>query len=262
MATLFSYIRAVFLMVFIPFWTVFYSCVVIVQLSLGARKAFVVRGISQIWAKWVLIASGVKVKIIGAENLPKDQGFLYLFNHTSHYDIPVIFYASPKFCNFGAKSELFSIPFFGRAIRMTGALEIERSNREKVMRIYRESEKRVAAGEAFALAPEGTRKPGKGTLGDFKSGPFFFAVNSKMPIIPIILVGCELVVKKHSIFINTGKFSRQVIFEILPPIFPDFTKGEEQVNALKEKVHTIMQNRLKEWWSQDPFAGELLEENQ
>lgn len=256
MITVFSYIRAVLLMLFIPVWTVFYSCVVIGQFTLGASKSYVVRGIGQIWAKWLLIFSGVQVEIRGAENLPREQGFLYLFNHTSHYDIPVIFFASPRFCNFGAKSELFSIPFFGRAIRMTGALEIERTNREKVMRIYKEAEARVASGEVFALAPEGTRKPGRGTLGDFKAGPFFFAVNSKMPLVPLILVGCELVIKKHSIFINTGAWRRKVIFEILPPIYPDFTKGEEQVPELKAKAHAIISQRLKEWWSQSPFADE------
>lgn len=243
-------------MVFIPVWTVVYSCVVIAQLWMGINKVRVGRMIGDIWAQWTLIASGVRVRILGVENMPKEKGFLYLFNHTSHYDIPVIFFATPKYCNFGAKSELFSIPFFGRAIRMTGALEIERTNREKVMRIYKESEKRVANGEVFALAPEGTRRPGYGTLGDFKSGPFFFAVNSKMPIVPIILVGNETVIKKHSIFINIGKLRRDVIFEILPPIMPDFEKGEEQVPALKAKVHAVMKARLEEWWSEAPYAEE------
>lgn len=253
---IFAYIRAVFLMVLIPLWTVLYSMVVIVELLAGFKRDTVTYGITKIWGGSVLWMSGVWVRILGAENVPQDKGFLYVFNHTSHYDIPVIFFSTPKFCNFGAKSELFSIPFFGRAIRMTGALEIERNNREKVMRIYRESEKRVANGEAFALAPEGTRRPGFGTLGDFKSGPFFFAVNSKMPIIPIVLVGNELVIKKHSIFINVGAWKRDVIFEILPPIYPDFTRGEEQVPELKQHVHRVMQARLEEWWNQSPYKEE------
>ncbi len=244
-------------MIVIPLWTAFYSIVVIVELFLGMKKETVTYGISKIWAQSTLWMSGVNVRVIGAENVPMDKGFLYLFSHTSLYDIPVIFFATPKFCNFGAKSELFSIPFFGRAIRMTGALEIERSNREKVMRIYKESEKRVANGEAFALAPEGTRRPGFGTLGDFKSGPFFFAVNSKMPIIPIILVGNELVIKKHSIFINVRAWRTEVIFEILPPIYPDFTRGEDQVPELKVQLHKIMKDRLEKWWSEPPYSLEI-----
>ncbi|MCC6138799.1 MAG: 1-acyl-sn-glycerol-3-phosphate acyltransferase, partial [Bdellovibrionaceae bacterium] len=170
---------------------------------------------------------------------------------TSHYDIPVIFYGSPKYSNFGAKSELFNIPVFGRAIRMSGALEIERSNRQKVMRIYKEAELRVANGESFSLAPEGTRRAGFGTLGEFKSGPFFFAVNSKMPIVPMMLVGCEKVVKKHSLFINIGAWKRDVIFELLPPIYPDFEKGEEQIPELKDKVRKIMLTYLEERWKKN-----------
>lgn len=256
MMIVFAYIRAVVLMVIMPLWTALYSIVVIVQLLLGIKKETVTWGIAKIWARSTLWMSGVRVKLIGLENVPMDKGFLYLFSHTSHYDIPVIFFSTPKFCNFGAKSELFNIPFFGRAIRMTGALEIERTNREKVIRIYRESEKRVANGEAFALAPEGTRRSGFGTLGDFKSGPFFFAVNSKMPIIPIIIVGNELVIKKHSIFINVGAWKRDVIFEVLAPIYPDFTRGEEQIPELKNHVHEIMKARLAKWWSEPPYSLE------
>lgn len=235
-------------MIFIPLWTVVYSAFVILQIVMGVEKQKMGRGVGQIWARLLLWVSGVRVQTRGLENMPKDTGFLYVFNHTSHFDIPVIFYGSPKYSNFGAKSELFNIPVFGRAIRMSGALEIERSNREKVMRIYKEAEIRVANGESFSLAPEGTRRPGFGTLGDFKSGPFFFAVNSKMPIVPMMLVGCEKVIQKHSIFINVNAWTTDVIFELLPPIYPDFTKGEEQIPELKDKVHAVMKSYLEQAW--------------
>jgi 1-acyl-sn-glycerol-3-phosphate acyltransferase len=249
MLKLLSYPRAILLIPFIVVWTAFCSAIVIFLLVIGIRKEVVWENwISVVWARWLLWLSGVRVKIVGAEKLPKDRGFLYLFNHTSHYDIPVIFFASPKFCNFGAKSELFSIPIFGRAIRMTGALEIERNNREKVIKIYKQAEKRVAEGEVFALAPEGTRRPGMGTLGDFKLGPFFFAVNSKMPIVPMLLVGCEQVVEKHSVLINWGCWKRDVLFEILDPIYPE-EQNESDIPELKNKVHTIMREALEARWS-------------
>lgn len=248
--TIISYVRAIALMLIVPLWMAVYSAWVILQLLLGVKKETVGWGISKIWAQSMLWVSGVKVDIRGTQWMPRDRGFLYVFNHTSHYDIPVMFFSSPKYFNFGAKSELFSIPIFGQAIRKTGALEIERKNRDKVLRIYKESEQRVAQGEAFALAPEGTRRDGFGQLGDFKMGPFYFAVNSKMPIVPVVMVGCEEVVKKHSVFINVGAWTRTVVFEILEPVYPDFSKGEEQMPELKNKVYSVMQKRLSELWSE------------
>jgi len=247
---LLSYVRAVVLMFVVPVWMAIYSAWVILQLFMGVKKETVGRGISQVWARSMLFISGVRVDIRGTQWMPQQGGFLYLFNHTSHYDIPVMFFSSPKYFNFGAKSELFSIPIFGQAIRKTGALEIERKNRQKVLSIYKQAEHRVAQGEAFALAPEGTRCEGFGVLGEFKRGPFFFSVNSKMPLVPVVMVGCEEVVKKHSIFINVGVWTRTVVFEILEPIYPDFTKGEEQIPALQETVHLKMKKRLEELWQE------------
>lgn len=252
MLKLLSYLRALFLLVFLPLWTIVYSLIVILQLLLGVKKEVIGRGLSQIWSRVILFLSGVEVQIFGLENIPKNSGFLYVFNHTSHLDIPVIFFSSTKYCNFGAKSELFAIPIFGHAIRMSGALEIERSNREKVLRIYKEAATRVSQGEAFALAPEGTRKEGFGALGDFKSGPFYFAVHSKMPLVPVVIAGCEKVMGKESIFVNWGHWKQKVIFEVLPPILPDFEKSEEQIPELKNKVYGVMKMSLDKWWSQ-PF---------
>ncbi|MCB9073482.1 MAG: 1-acyl-sn-glycerol-3-phosphate acyltransferase [Bdellovibrionaceae bacterium] len=250
MLKLLSYPRAFLLIPFIIVWTGFCSAIVLLGLIVGIHKEVIWKyWIRPVWTRVLLVCSGVRVHVKGAEKLPKNVGALYLFNHTSHYDIPVIFFGSPRFCNFGSKSELFSIPLFGWAIRMTGALEIERSNRTKVIQIYKEAEVRVKNGEIFALAPEGTRRPGHGTLGDFKSGPFFFAVNSHMPIIPLLLVGCEDVIKKHSIMINWGRWRTDVTFELLDPIYPD-QSGEAQIPELKTKVFEVMQRSLRERWQQ------------
>lgn len=195
----------------------------------------------------ILLVSGVDVEVRGAHKMPQG-GCLYLFNHTSHYDILVIFAHSPRFCYFGAKSELFSIPVFGSAIRKAGALPIERRNREKVMQVYKDAEKRVKQGDVFALAPEGTRREGRGTLGDFKSGPFFFAVNAQMPMVPLVLIGCENVLSKKALLPNWGVWKQKVVMEILEPIYPQ-GYSEEQVPFLKQKARQEMLDCLQKHWS-------------
>ena len=180
----------------------------------------------------------------GLENVPKDRGFLYLFTHSSHMDVPILFVASPKSFRFGAKSSLFKIPIFGYAIRLSGTLPITREDRTKVMEVYREAEELVAKGEAFALAPEGGRRTTDEIL-EFKSGPFIFAINAKMPLVPVVLSGVDRCLPKKSLLINKDKWTRQVGVKFLPAIetkdipLEDVKKLRAQV---REKMVTEFEN--------------------
>ncbi len=231
---------------FTVLWTLICSVIVLFVIIVTGKKEKAAFASSQIWSRTLLFLAGVEVELRGANNMPQ-SGCLYVFNHTSHYDILTIFSASPRYCYFGAKSELFSIPVFGSAIRIAGALPIERKNREKVMRVYKEAELRVQQGDVFALAPEGTRTKGFGSLSPFKSGPFFFAVNAQMPIVPLVLIGCEKVMPKHALLANWGVWKQKVILEILPPILPQ-GRSEEQIPQLKDKTYQVMSDCLKKYW--------------
>ena len=186
----------------------------------------------------MLILSGIRVEVSGVENLPKDTGFLYLFTHSSHFDIPVMMAHSPRGFRFGAKSELFKIPVFGHAVALSGTLPITREDRKKVMKVYEEAEKRVANGEVFALAPEGGRRTGS-EIKPFKSGPFIFAMNAKMPIVPVILCGVSGVMKKGSIRINSKQWVRTVGMKFLPAMsMEDVTK--ENLKEFRDGVREIV----------------------
>ena len=187
-----------------------------------------------LWSRGLLWCTGVKVKTELEENVPKQGGFLYLFTHSSHFDIPALFTHSPRDFRFGAKAELFDIPFFGRAMVLTGTLPIARGEREKVIEVYRQAEERVKKGEAFALAPEGGRRKTK-EIAPFKSGPFIFAINCKMPLVPVVITGAEQVMKKGSYLINYGQWHSQVKLRFLPPVQTDGLKPED-AKVLKETV--------------------------
>jgi 1-acyl-sn-glycerol-3-phosphate acyltransferase len=153
-------------------------------------------------------------------------------------DIPVLYAYFPRSFRFGAKIELFKIPFFGKAMELCGVLPIDRSNRNKVMQVYENAIARVKKGEAFALAPEGTRQK-EATLGRFKRGPFEFAINAQMDIVPVVLAGAYDVLPKDGVLINVGRWRRKVIVQILPRVS---TKGLtiEQVDGLLENVRSQM----------------------
>ncbi len=241
-----SYPRSLLMVVILPLWTLICSVIVLFMILITGKKEGAAFATSTIWCRTLLFLAGVEVEVRGADNLPK-TGCLYVFNHTSHYDILTVLSASPRHCYFGAKSELFSIPVFGTAMRIAGALPIERKNREKVMRVYQEAELRVQRGDIFALAPEGTRFKGFGEMGKFKSGPFFFAVNAQMPIVPLVLIGCEKVLPKNALLANWGVWKQKVIMEILPPIIP-IGRSEVQIPHLKETTRQAMSDCLQNHW--------------
>lgn len=233
-----TFLRALLLVPFIALHTLFCSVIVISLLLLKMPRKTVDWAIGTLWCGLMVYFSGLKVVLEGAENVPKDSGFLYLFTHSSHLDIPVMFYKSPKSFRFGAKSSLFKIPVFGYAITLSGTLPITRENRKKVIEVYRQAEERVAKGEAFALSPEGGRRRGDEIL-DFKSGPFIFAINAKMPIVPVVLCGVDRSLKKGSILINTDCWSRKVGMRILPAIDVSNIPIEE-VKSFKNQVREQM----------------------
>ncbi len=179
------------------------------------------------------------MQIRGEENWPKGTGFLILFNHTSWVDILVMASGLPGVPRFGAKIELFKIPFFGRAMRTVGMLPIERNNRTKVLHVYKDAQTRAADGEFFALAPEGTRQADR-VLGRFKQGPFLFAVGAQMPIVPIVIAGAREVMPKGSWILNPWSWRRTVLIEILPSC-PTAGRTEVDIPAMQQTVRQAME---------------------
>ncbi len=229
---LLSYPRSLLALVLFPIHTMLCSIgLIIVNLTMKNRPLedkFVIW-----WTTGACRLFGVKVKVVGLENRPPG-GFIYVFNHTSFFDIFTMNGYLGSF-RFGAKIELFKIPIFGPAMRRAGILPIARERREEVFKVYREAEIRIKAGERFALAPEGTRQHSE-RLGSFKSGPFIFAINAKAPIVPVIIKGASSILPKGQIIPNWGVWSRiWSLCTFLPPISPlDYTVDTRP--QLQEKV--------------------------
>ncbi len=185
------------------------------------------------WARTSLWLFGVKVKGHYLDRLPSN-GYLALFNHTSNFDILAVQTLIPRI-RFGAKIELFKIPLFGLAMKASGALEIARSNREEVLRVYAGAKIRMAQGEeCFILAPEGTRQPTE-KLGPFKSGPFLLAIASQCPVVPIAIKGATAIQPKGKKLPNTQKWHATIEVLVGEPI-PTQGLTEESKQDLQNKV--------------------------
>ncbi|MCK6597991.1 MAG: 1-acyl-sn-glycerol-3-phosphate acyltransferase [Bdellovibrionaceae bacterium] len=218
MLDFFAPLRSLVMVAIYPFYTVIASMIsILFNLIFNNRKIdnFIIKW----WARITCIMFNVSVEVHGIEKIPRHTGCLYLFNHTSFFDIWSMSSALPSF-RFGAKVELFKIPFFGKAIERVGVLPIDRQRKETVFRVYEKAKARMQRGERFALSPEGTRQL-EPKLAPFKSGPFVFAIQCQAPVVPVVIRNANLVMSKNSFIPNFKKWSQGIQIEVLDPIWTE-----------------------------------------
>lgn len=188
-----------FFATFIP-WTLF---VIATGVPLSFFSPNYLHAYARHWARLSLALAGVRLTVEGQEHIPKDRAVLYMPNHQSNFDIPALFAGLPGQFRWLAKEELFRIPLFGLAMRRSGYIAIDRSDRKKALRSMAEAAGRIADGTSVVVFPEGTRST-DGTLLPFKKGGFMLALQSQAPIVPVAIVGTREINPKHSRWIRGG----------------------------------------------------------
>jgi len=177
--------------------------------STGNTVHAVVRG----WARSILWISRVRVEINGLAHIDPGRSYIFMANHQSNFDIPVLLGSLTFHTRWLAKAELFKIPIFGRAMRRAGFISIDRSNRESAFRSLKKAADTIRAGTSVLIFPEGTRSD-NGKIGSFKKGGFVLAVDASVPVVPIIIHGTFQVMPKHSLRIRRGP----TVIDILEPV--------------------------------------------
>jgi len=226
-------IRTLFIIAYTVLATVFWGSIVILA-SFINKNGRLPHEIARFWAKSILWASGVKVAVIGFSNLNPASPCIYMPNHRSNFDIPVLqAYLAVQF-RWLAKAELFRIPLFGQAIKRAGYISIDRSNREAAIESLNTAAKMIKAGMSVLIFPEGTRSHDN-TLRPFKKGGFVLALNTGVPIVPVIIHGTGGIMPKKEIQIKPGN----VILEIAAPV-QTANYSKKTRDDLMEKVRSIM----------------------
>jgi 1-acyl-sn-glycerol-3-phosphate acyltransferase len=202
--------------------------------SLISRTGDPVHRIAALWAKSILFVSRIDVTVNGLSNLDPSQSFIYMSNHQSNFDIPVLLACLPVQFRWLAKAELFRIPIFGRGMRAAGYISIDRFNRASAFESIRVAAKKIKEGVSVMIFPEGTRSL-DGNIRPFKKGGFVLAVDSGVPIIPIILHGTRSIMPKGRLRIQSG----HVDMDIQPPME---TSGytRESKDDLMEQIRAVI----------------------
>ena len=131
----------------------------------------------------------IRLRATGAERVPPGRAYVYMSNHQSHLDIPVLYATlpSPTIRMLG-KTELFQIPLWGRGLRAAEFIEVDRSNPAAARKSIEYAARLVTEGVSIYLAPEGTRSR-DGRIGKLKKGGFHLAIGTGASIVPVAVKG-------------------------------------------------------------------------
>jgi 1-acyl-sn-glycerol-3-phosphate acyltransferase len=182
--------------------------------------------------------TGVRVEMLGMEHLDPNATYVFMCNHVSNIDPPLLLPRIPGRTSVMAKQELFRLPILGRAMRMGSLVPVDRGNRDAGIAAVRAAEEVVKQGIHMTIYVEGHRSY-DGKMLPFKKGPFYLAEQCQVPVVPVTISGTHCVMPKGRFSIKPGVVS--VIFH--PPIPPaEFGTRDE----LMEKVRAAINSGLPE----------------
>lgn len=193
----------------------------VVFLGLFDATGKLVYGIGRFWTGAILKIGGVRLKIHGLEHLDSNRAYIFMANHQSNLDIPVLIQSLPKFqLRWVAKKELVLVPFFGWALFFSRHVLVDRSSRENAMASFKKAGEKIAAGISVVFFPEGTRGAGDKLL-PFKRGGFLLAMRTQTPIVPVTINGSGSILSKGDWRIRRGAIEVIVSKPISPERSPE-----------------------------------------
>jgi len=194
---------------------------------------------ARIWGKVAIFLAGVKLEIEDVGKVPTGQPVIFMGNHSSNFDILALYAALPVRFRWIAKKELFTIPFFGFAMRRAGYIPLDRSDGRRALKSMDEAAQLIRSGDSVIVFPEGTRTP-DGNLLPFKRGGFLLAAKAGVPIVPFTINGTARINPAKSIALHKGTI--RVRFS--DPIATTATAGKRRDDLL-ERVREAIEQGLE-----------------
>ena len=189
--------------------------------------------LARVWARVLLAASGVKVRVEGLEHINPGKSYVFISNHLSYMDTPVALAHIPVQFRFLAKRGLFQIPLLGQHLSRAGHIPVPREDpRAAVKTMHRAAEVIQQKKISLLIFPEGGRSR-DGILRPFKEGGAYIAIKAGVPLVPLAMIGTREVLPYGGGIVQSG----EVTLRILKPI-------ETQTLTLKDRAEVT--NELRE----------------
>jgi 1-acyl-sn-glycerol-3-phosphate acyltransferase len=177
------------------------------------RKKIDVR--AQQFASRVLDVLQIDLRVTGGQSLSNTRSYVYLSNHQSHLDIPMLYASLPsRTLRMVAKKELFAFPIWGPGLRQSEFVEIDRNDTDSSRASVLRAATLLEQGVSIWLAPEGTRSR-DGRIGPLKKGGIRLARLTGAPIVPVAISGTRDILPRGSLAATRGRTVRVHIGEAI-----------------------------------------------
>ncbi len=216
------------------------TALVLIPWAMISRSAGALYYASMTIVRAALWLARVRVQATGLDLVPKDAACLFMSNHLSNLDPPCLFPKLPGRTSAFLKRSLTKIPVFGSGLHLADFVPVDRDGRvETAQESVAAATHVLAKGLHITVFVEGTRSR-DGRMLPFKRGPFYLAMETGAPCVPVSIHGTETMMAKGSLRIRPG--TAHIVFH--PPLWPrDFATRDE----LMEAVRAAIASGLPEW---------------
>jgi 1-acyl-sn-glycerol-3-phosphate acyltransferase len=167
-------------------------------------------GVARAWARCLLWGSGVKVKVKGLEKIAPGGSYVFVSNHLSYMDTPVVLANIPVQFRFLAKSGLFQIPLLGTHLARAGHIPVPRDDARAAVKTMTTAAQAIRErGISLLIFPEGGRSQ-TGELADFKEGAAYIAIRAGVPLVPVALKGTREILPFGSAHVRSGSVTMRI----------------------------------------------------
>jgi 1-acyl-sn-glycerol-3-phosphate acyltransferase len=181
--------------------------IVLGALSIGSsvfdKRGYFGHWCARMWAKLILVTTGVRVDVEGLERLQPGRTYVFVSNHQSHYDTAVVFAKLPFQLRIISKDAIGRFPVLGWHLRRTGHILVDRRRPDRTA-IFEWASRLTSLGLSLIVYPEGTRSV-DGRVAPFKAGSFQIALQASLAIVPVSLVGTRRIMAKGQLAAHPGR---------------------------------------------------------
>ena len=204
--------------------------------SLFDHRGYFAHRCARAWSWLILKTTGVRVRVEGLDRVEPGRTYVFVSNHQSIYDTPVVFASLPYQLRIIAKESLARFPVLGWHLKRGGHLFVDRRNPDRAGILAR-WRALVSEGLSLIIYAEGTRSS-DGHVARFKAGSFLLAMEAGLPIVPLSIVGTRAVMPKGRLRTEPANVTLVVHDPIQPPAIANPTVNDAK--ALADRVHDIV----------------------
>lgn len=183
---------------------------------------------------------GIRLQVEGLEHVLAARPSVYCINHRSNVDVVAFEALFPRCPQLRGlyKAEMGKLPILGRALRLVGFVPVDRGHRASAIEAVEAAAARLASGDSFLIAPEGTRGTSN-ELQPFKKGGFVMAIKAQAPVVPVALIGTADAMPRGQFWVTPARV-RVVVGEPIATRGLSLHDRDRLVAAVRDRLQAML----------------------